>query len=168
MVTVMRNASSWNSTHISGAVIPRVAFMKSRVLFTAMRMLSVPPDVMFPQTCPPEASSLLPRNDAVMFTTSDSKRGILGNTSGCRGFVCANLKVQIIRSLSTCNKKTANHSFWWYLGPVTNDVKIDRVHGRSLTCCKLHSQGGNALLFPFHQCNCHNKRKSSANMYAAF
>ncbi len=84
--------------------MPRVAFMKSHVDFTAISMLSVPPDVMLPQTCPPELLVLLPSIAAVIATTSASNCGMLGNTLGCNGFVCENLHDQVIL-ITSCNHR---------------------------------------------------------------
>ncbi len=76
--------------------MPRVAFMKSRVDFTAISMLSVPPEVVLPQTCPPQLLLSLPSIAAVMATTSASQRATLGKISGCKGFVCENLHNQVM------------------------------------------------------------------------
>jgi hypothetical protein len=89
--------------------MPQVAFMKSHVDFTAISMLSVPPDVMLPQTCPPELLVLLPSIAAVIATASASNHGMLGNTSGCRGFVCENLHDQVIL-ISSCQSQSVSQS----------------------------------------------------------
>ena len=73
-------AALWNAacalfaSTISGAVIPRSFAPRSRAASTAIRMLSVPPEVMKPATC----SSPCNRS-AVMRTTSDCIAPRLGN-----------------------------------------------------------------------------------------
>jgi hypothetical protein len=84
--------------------------MKSRVDFTAISMLSVPPDVMLPQTCPPELFDLLPSIAAVIATTSASNRAMLGNKSGCNGFVCENLHDQVML-VSSCQSQSVPEFF---------------------------------------------------------
>jgi hypothetical protein len=83
--------------------------MKSHVDFTAISMLSVPPDVILPQTCPPELLVLLPSIAAVIATTCASNCGMLGNTSGCNGFVCGNLHDQVIL-ISSCQSQNVSES----------------------------------------------------------
>ncbi len=66
------DAALWNAacalsgSTISGAVMPRSALPRSRAAFTAIKMLSVPPDVMNPA-----AVSGPCRSDATAPTTSD-------------------------------------------------------------------------------------------------
>ena len=63
--------------------------MKSREALTALRMDSVPPLVMAPQTVRQGPARPPPRKEAVIATTSASICRADGNTSGCSGLVRA-------------------------------------------------------------------------------
>ncbi len=78
----MSNAGwALRGTIISGSLIPFSSRARSRAVFTAIRMLSVPPEVMLPTA----AGSL--SSPAVMATTSDSNFLRLLKASGPRPFV---------------------------------------------------------------------------------
>ena len=70
---------------ISGSRMPSTSRPQSRWVFTASRMLSVPPEVTVPTT--PGVSSA-PSIAAVMATISASYFVVLGHSAECNGLVC--------------------------------------------------------------------------------